>query len=44
MAIERLTDPKIKKLGLRLKKNPQHSEDWVSEYQIADGGGLYVRI
>jgi len=44
MAIERLTDLKIKKLGLRLKKNPQHPEDWVSEYQIADGGGLYVQV
>jgi len=44
MAIERLTALKIKKLGFRLKTNPQHPEDWVSEYVIADGGGLYVQV
>jgi len=44
MAIERLTNSTIKNLGLRLKKNKQHPKDWVSEYQIADGGGLYVQV
>jgi len=44
MAIEKLTDLKIKKLRLRLKKTPQHDADWMDEYVVADGGGLYVHV
>lgn len=43
-ALNKLTDNKVRASKPRLRSNPTHDRDLVSEQAISDGGGLYLLI